>query len=43
MGRPRKVNNTFWLKFTKKYLGYSVDYLAHKYKVSKRTIWRYLK
>ena len=42
-GRPRKVKRTFWLKFCKNYLGYSVGFLANKYKVSKRTIWRYLK
>ena len=43
LGRPKKIKNVFWLRFTKKYLGYSVNYLAGKYKVSKRTIWRYLK
>ena len=43
MGRPRKINNTFWLKFFKKVMRYSVGDLANKYKVSKRTIWRRLK
>ena len=43
MGSPRKVNNTFWVKFYRNYMGYSINYLANKYKVSKRTIWRYLK
>ena len=43
MGRPKKVNNTFWLRFRKNWMGYTIDMLANKYNVSKRTIWRYLK
>jgi Mor family transcriptional regulator len=43
MARPRKVKNTFWVKFYKNWIGYSIGKLANKYNVSKRTIWRYLK
>ena len=43
MGRPRKIKDTFWLKFYRNWFGYSINYLAKKYKVSERTIWRYLK
>ena len=42
MARPRKIRYPIWGKFFKK-VGYSVGHLANKYKVSKRTIWRYLK
>ena len=43
MGRPRKIKSRLFLKFYKKFMRYSVGDLAIKYKVSKRTIWRYLK
>ena len=42
-GRPRKIRSKFLVKFYRNIMGYSVNYLAEKYKVSKRTIWRYLK
>jgi hypothetical protein len=43
MGRPRKIKHRFWLIFHRKIRGKSIDWLANKYKVSKRTIWRHLK
>ena len=42
MGRPRKIKYAIWLKLYRR-IGFSVGHLANKYKVSKRTIWRYLK
>ena len=43
MGRPRKIRNPIWLKIHRYFLGRSIDYIANRYKVSKRTVWRYLK
>ncbi len=43
MGRPRKIKNDFLLKIRRRLFRQSVDWLAEKYKVSKRTIWRHLK
>ena len=43
MGRPRKVRNPIWLKFHRYVLGRSINFIAEKYKVSTRTVWRYLK
>ena len=42
MGRPRKIKNPIWLKMRRKLLGNSINYIAEKYKVSTRTVWRYL-
>ena len=42
MGRPRKIKNPIWLKIRRHFLGNSIDYIAEKYKVSTRTVWRYL-
>ena len=42
MARPRKIKNPMWLKFHRYFLGRSIDYIAERYKVSKRTVWRYL-
>jgi Mor family transcriptional regulator len=43
MGRPRKIRSKFWLIYYRKIRGKSIEWLAHKYNVSKRTIWRHLK
>jgi Mor family transcriptional regulator len=43
MARPKKIKHTFWVQFYRHWLGYSIGYLAKKYDVSERTIWRYLK
>ena len=43
MARPRKISSWFWVWFHKRIMGRSVSWIAKKYKVSKRTVWRYLK
>ena len=43
MARPRKIRHRFWLLFHRKIRGKSIGWLANRYKVSKRTVWRYLK
>ena len=43
MGRPRKIRSRFWLIWYRKIRGKSIDWIANKYKVSKRTVWRRLK
>jgi Mor family transcriptional regulator len=43
MARPRKIKYAFWVQFYRHWFGYSIEHLARKYNVSKRTIWRYLK
>ena len=43
MARPRKIRHRFWLLFHRNVRGKSIDWLANRYKVSKRTVWRYLK
>jgi|TARA_R110002012_G_scaffold179021_2_gene344441 predicted transcriptional regulator len=43
MARPKKIKWPFWLWFHRKIMGESVSKLAKRYKVSKRTVWRYLK
>ena len=43
MGRPRKINSWFWVWFYRKIMGKSISWIAKRYNVSKRTVWRYLK
>ena len=43
MARPRKINSWFWVWFYRKIMGRSICWIAKKYGVSKRTVWRYLK
>ena len=43
MARPRKIRNRFWLLWYRKIRGKSIAWLANRYNVSNRTIWRYLK
>tara|TARA_R100001082_G_scaffold61493_3_gene34311 strand:- start:659 stop:790 length:132 start_codon:yes stop_codon:yes gene_type:complete len=43
MARPRKIKSKFWLMWYRKIRGKSIDWIANKYKVSKRTVWRRLK
>ena len=42
MARPRKINSWFWVWFHKKMMGRSISWIARRYRVSNRTIWRYL-
>ena len=43
MARPRKINSKFWVHYYRKFRGKSIRWIANKYNVSKRTVWRYLK
>ncbi len=43
MGRPKKIRSKFWLIWYRKVRGKSIDWIANRYKVSKRTVWRHLK
>ena len=43
MARPRKIRSKFWLIWYRKIRGKSIDWIANRYKVSKRTVWRHLK
>jgi hypothetical protein len=43
MARPRKIKHSIFVKIQRNVFGRSINWLANKYKVSKRTIWRYLK
>ena len=43
MARPRKINSKFWVHYYRRFRGKSIKWIADKYNVSKRTVWRYLK
>lgn len=43
MGRPRKVKNPIWIKIHRHFLGKSIEEIMARYKISRRTVFRYLK
>ena len=43
MARPRKIRSKFCFLLYRKIRGKSIDWIANRYKVSKRTVWRRLK
>jgi hypothetical protein len=43
VARPRKIKHSIFVKIQRNIFGRSIGWLANKYKVSKRTVWRYLK
>ena len=43
MASPRKINSKFWVHYYRRFRGKSIRWIADKYNVSKRTVWRYLK
>ena len=42
MARPRKVKNLVWVWFYRNIMGRSISWIARRYGVSNRTVWRYL-
>lgn len=43
MSRPRKIKWPIWVHYYRKFRGKSIDWIANRYNVSQRTVWRYLK